>query len=96
MVTHATGVFASTFLYALGTSAWIDRGATSVQVMRRMRNSMKSIAKAVPPVRGAEVERHLARLDATVGRPYEDAEDRSDALQDNRQGLGLPDRPEET
>jgi len=70
-------------------------GATSVQVMRRMRNSMKSIAKAVPLARRAAVERQLARLDATVGRSYQDLDDRTDALQEDRQGLGIPDRPED-
>jgi uncharacterized membrane protein len=70
-------------------------GATSVQVMRRMRNSMKSIVRAVPPIRRPAVESQLKRLDATVGRSYEDPVDRTDALQEDRQGLGLPDRSEE-
>jgi uncharacterized membrane protein len=70
-------------------------GATSVQVMRRMRNAMKSIAKAAPQARRAAVERQMARLDATVGRSYQDLDDRADALQEDRQGLGVPDRPEE-
>jgi uncharacterized membrane protein len=71
-------------------------GATSVQVMRRMRNSLKSIARAVPPVRRPAVEHYLAKLDATVGRSYADPEDRSDALQEDRQGLSSPDRAEES
>jgi uncharacterized membrane protein len=66
-------------------------GATSVQVMRRMRNAMNSLAKGVPPSRRPAVEHALSRLDATVGRSYLDLQDRTDALQEDRQGLGLPD-----
>jgi uncharacterized membrane protein len=66
-------------------------GAGSVQVMRRMRSAIKSITQAVPPARRPAVERYLARLDATVGRSYQDPDDRTDALQEDRQGLGLPD-----
>jgi uncharacterized membrane protein len=69
-------------------------GATSVQVMRRMRKALKSVAEAVPPARRAQVERTLARLDATVARSYQDTDDRTDALQEDRQGLGLPDSRE--
>ena len=70
-------------------------GATSVQVMRRMRNAMSSLAKAVPPARRPAVEQALSRLDATVGRAYLDPQERTNALQEDRQGLGLPDRLED-
>lgn len=67
-------------------------GATSVQVMRRMRKALKSVAKVVPPPRRAAVEGFLGRLDSTVGRSYQDPQDRTDALQEDRQGLGLADQ----
>jgi len=97
-VKDADGVMRLTF----PTPAWGDFlllafdeirccGAGSVQVMRRMRKAIKSIAQAVPPARRPAVERYLARLDTTVGRSYLDPDDRTDALQEDRQGLGLPD-----
>ena len=56
--------------------------------------ALKSIAQAVPPERRPAVERVLARLDGTVARSYQDSDDRTDALQEDRQGLGLPDHIE--
>ncbi|NWG13728.1 MAG: DUF2254 domain-containing protein, partial [Acidobacteria bacterium] len=65
-------------------------GAGSIQVMRRMRKAIKSVAQAVPPARRAVVERYLSRLDATVGRTYRDSDERADALHEDSQGLGDP------
>lgn len=67
-------------------------GATSIQVMRKMRKALTSIATEVPPGRRAEVEHFLSRLDSTVGRSFADPEERTAALQEDSQGLGLPQR----
>lgn len=65
-------------------------GATSVQVMRRMREALNTLLMTVPESRKAAVRAVLTRLDATVDRSYLDATDRSEALVGDRQGLGLP------
>lgn len=66
-------------------------GATSVQVMRRLRKALKSVARVVPPARRTAVEGFLERLDTTVGRSYQDPRERTDALQEDSQGLGIAD-----
>src|SRR5262249_22172706 len=64
-------------------------GATSIQVMRRMRAVLKVLAEQVPPERRPAVDRYLGRLDKGIHRAFEDGEDRKDALEEDRQGLGL-------
>lgn len=65
-------------------------GAGSVQVMRRMREAQNALLATVPETRREAVRGALARLDSTVGRAYLDPGERSDALEADRQGLGLP------
>jgi hypothetical protein len=43
----------------------------------------------VPPERREALERYLQRLDKGTRRAFEDSEDRKDALEEDRQGLGL-------
>jgi uncharacterized membrane protein len=64
-------------------------GATSVQVMRRMRALLKDVAGHVLPEHRAALQDYLTRLDRGIRRDFADADDQRDALQQDRQGLGL-------
>jgi uncharacterized membrane protein len=64
-------------------------GASSIQVMRRMRALLQDLRDHVPPERQAAVDRYLERVDKGIRRSFEDADDRKDALEVDRQGLGL-------
>jgi uncharacterized membrane protein len=64
-------------------------GATSVQVMRRMRALLEDLKEQVRPDRRAALEYYLERVDKGIRRDFEDADDQRDALEQDRQGLGL-------
>lgn len=65
-------------------------GATSVQVMRRLRSILIELIDALPDAGRTEaVQKYLAHLDLTVELSDLDAEDRLVARQEDRQGLGL-------
>jgi len=64
-------------------------GATSVQVMRRMRALLEDLKAHVRPDRRDALEYYLARVDKGIRRDFEDADDQRDALEQDRQGLGL-------
>jgi uncharacterized membrane protein len=64
-------------------------GATSVQVMRRTRALLGDLKEQVRPDRRAALEYYLARVDKGIRRDFEDADDQRDALEPDRQGLGL-------
>jgi uncharacterized membrane protein len=64
-------------------------GASSIQVMRRMRALLSDLEEQVPKERRPALERYLERVDTGIRRTFEDADDRNDALQPDRQGLGL-------
>ncbi len=64
-------------------------GATSVQVMRRMRALLEDLKEHVRPDRRGALEYYLARVDKGIRRDFEDADDQRDALEQDRQGLGL-------
>lgn len=69
-------------------------GATSVQVMRRMRALIVDLSEQVLPDRRPTLRRYLARVDKGIRRDFADTDDQEDALEHDRQGLGLPrDRP---
>jgi uncharacterized membrane protein len=65
-------------------------GATSVQVMRRMRALAVDLIQALPPERHPALAHYRSRLDATIAQSFSDAEDRKDASVEDRQGLGVP------
>ena len=67
-------------------------GATSVQVMRRMRALAADLIAALPAERHATLRRHQARIDATIAKAFDDEDDKADALVEDRQGLGVPRR----
>jgi uncharacterized membrane protein len=64
-------------------------GATSVQVMRRMRALLEDLKEHVRPDRREALQYYLARVDKGIRRDFEDADDQRDALEQDRQGLGL-------
>lgn len=65
-------------------------GATSIQVMRRLRSALFALAEAVPvPERRVAVQRYLEHLDLAVEHYIADVLDRQMAMQEDRQGLGL-------
>jgi uncharacterized membrane protein len=65
-------------------------GATSVQVMRRLRSTLVELAASLASAERADaVRRYLKHLDLAIERSPFDAEDRLKARQEDRQGLGL-------
>jgi len=65
-------------------------GATSVQVMRRLRAALIGLAESTTVAARAEaVQRCLKHLDLVIERSPLDSEDRATASQEDRQGLGL-------
>ncbi|MCX6549889.1 MAG: DUF2254 domain-containing protein [Acidobacteria bacterium] len=64
-------------------------GATSVQVMRRTRALLEDLRAQVRSDRRADLEYFLARVDKGIRRDFQDADDQRDALEHDRQGLGL-------
>jgi uncharacterized membrane protein len=71
-------------------------GASSVQVMRRLRAALRGLAESVTEAQRKElVQRYLQHLNLAVEHSVLDAEDRVTALQEDRQGLGLSRRQTE-
>ncbi|MFO7641471.1 MAG: DUF2254 domain-containing protein [Candidatus Competibacteraceae bacterium] len=65
-------------------------GASSVQVMRRLRSALVGLVDSVIETERQEVlRRYLHHLDSTVEHSVLDAEDQAMALREDRQGLGL-------
>jgi len=65
-------------------------GATSVQVMRRMKALAADLIRALPRERHESLRRHQSRLDATIASSFKDAEEKREASVEDRQGLGIP------
>ncbi len=65
-------------------------GATSVQVMRRMKALAADLIRALPAERHASLRHHQRRLDASISSSFEDAEEKREAAVEDRQGLGIP------
>ena len=64
-------------------------GANSIQVMRRMRALLLDLKEHVPAERRPALQRYLERVDKGIRRSFEDGDDMKDALEEDRQGLGL-------
>jgi len=65
-------------------------GAGSVQVMRRLRSALAAVAESLHSADRAEaVRKYLTHLDLAIDHSPLDAEDRTVARQEDRQGLGL-------
>jgi uncharacterized membrane protein len=67
-------------------------GAKSVQVMRRMKALASDLIAALPLERHAPLRHYQARLDGTISKSFEDAEEKKEASIEDRQGLGGPRR----
>lgn len=71
-------------------------GATSLQVVRRLRAALVGLAESLEDEKRREaVLRHLTHLDLGIGRAGFDDLDRKTALDEDRQGLGMTRRPEQ-
>jgi len=68
-------------------------GASSVQVMRRMKALMTELLRALPDERSPALRYWQARLQSTVEQTFRDKEDILDASDEDRQGLGSSRRP---
>jgi uncharacterized membrane protein len=64
-------------------------GATSVQVMRRMRALISDLLAALLEERRPALEHHRERLNATIARTFADEEEKLAASVEDRQGLGV-------
>jgi len=65
-------------------------GATSVQVMRRLRSALAALTTSMTdPARVEALQHYVKHLDLVIDRSVLDAEDQSMARQEDRQGLGL-------
>jgi len=65
-------------------------GATSVQVMRRMNALITDLIPHVPEERRPVLHDWQQRVKATIARSFADEEERTEALKEDRQGLGVP------
>jgi uncharacterized membrane protein len=65
-------------------------GASSGQVMRRLRSALSGVVEAITnETRSATVQAYLEQLDLAISHSPLDAQDRLVASQEDRQGLGL-------
>lgn len=65
-------------------------GATSVQVMRRMRALISDLIVALPQERHPALKHQRERLNAIIARSFADDEEKLEASVEDRQGLGTP------
>jgi uncharacterized membrane protein len=65
-------------------------GATSIQVMRRMKALVSDLIHALPEERHEPLKRHQKRLDSTIARTFADPQEQLEAAMEDRQGLGVP------
>ena len=65
-------------------------GANSVQVMRRMNALISDLTLAVPEERRPALKYWDMRLKTIINRSFADREERTEALKEDRQGLGVP------
>ncbi len=74
----------------LGVTEIRQYGATSVQVVRRLRSALEELHETVLPEYVLAVEDELGRLDATVAEAYAGLPDADRARVSDRQGMGGP------
>jgi uncharacterized membrane protein len=65
-------------------------GASSIQVLRRLRAMLEDLCDSVLPEHRPAIDEELGRLDATVIRAFGGTEDRERAGIADRQGIGSP------
>jgi uncharacterized membrane protein len=64
-------------------------GAESVQVMRRMKALIKNLTLLLPVTRHAALRHWEQRLQGSIARSFDDADEKRDASVADRQGLGI-------
>ena len=64
----------------------------SVQVMRRMKALVNDLSLRLPEDRSPALRHWEERLQTTIARSFEDAEEKQEASVEDRQGLGVPRR----
>jgi uncharacterized membrane protein len=69
-------------------------GRDSIQVMRRMRALLQDLIENVPEERRPALERYVVRVNNSILRAFEDHDDRRDASEPDRQGLGRSGEPQ--
>jgi uncharacterized membrane protein len=67
-------------------------GATSVQVMRRMKALVNELISVLPEERHAALFHWQERLQLSIDNSFGDVHDRLDASTEDRQGLGIAGR----
>ncbi len=72
----------------LATTEVRQYGATSIQVVRRLRAMLEHLVERLPAARAAPLHRELALLEQTVARSFPENEDRRRANTADLQGLG--------
>jgi uncharacterized membrane protein len=70
-------------------------GATSLQVMRQLRALLEDLHETVPDNRRAMIDHHRERVDSSIRRSFVDIQDRVDAQQPDRQGIGFTRPPDD-
>jgi uncharacterized membrane protein len=75
---------------ALSLTEIREYGATSLQVMRRLRALLERLLESVRPEYRQSVREQIDRLDATVARQWQGTEDYDLALVADHRGLGGP------
>jgi len=65
-------------------------GATSVQVMRRMKALVADLIEDLPPERRPSLLYWKRRLDETIAKSFGSEEEKQEASVEDRQGLGIP------
>ena len=75
---------------ALGVTEIREYGASSIQVMRRLRATLLELHEAVREEHRAAVDDELCRLDAALGERWSDSVDRDRARAADGQGMGGP------
>jgi uncharacterized membrane protein len=73
----------------LGFEEILAYGAKSVQVMRRMNALVADMLTVLPVERRDGIKYWQQRLQASIGRSFEDAEEKHSASLEDRQGLGI-------
>jgi len=75
---------------AVGLTEIRQYGATSAQVMRRLRALLDDLLLDAPPSRRPALQEQLTYLDQTIARSWPDPTEREFALVADRHGLGEP------
>ena len=67
-----------------------EYGASSIQVMRRLRAMLEDLRESVRPEHRPAVDAEIARLDATAAAGFAGSVDKDRAQARDRQGIGGP------